>query len=141
MNRCAARGRRAATFDFALLVRHQAAAFAGTVVDFGMMIALVELTGAPPPIATFASALVGGFTNFLVSRMWAFRDLHDGPLHVQAARYTAVSLGGAVLNALVLAIVLYAPFAYLPARIAVSIAVSLFYTYPLHTRFVFRVTR
>jgi len=134
--------RSAASFlDLALLGRHQLAAFAATLVDFSSMIAFVELAGAPPPIATFASALLGGVTNFMLSRVWAYRDRHDGSVHGQAAGYAAVSLGGAALNSILLAIVMLAPLPYVIGRAVVSIAVSLFYTYPLHTRFVFRVIR
>ena len=39
------------------------------------------------------------------------------------------------------AVVMLAPLPYVIARAVVSLAVSLFYTYPLHTRFVFRVVR
>lgn len=126
-------------FDLALLGRHQIAAFAATVVDFTAMIAFVELFGTRPPLATILSAILGGVSNFALSRAWAFRGRHDGAAHGQAFRYGVVSLGGALLNGALVAIFAFVP--YVLARVVASLVVSLLYTYPLHTRFVFRVIR
>lgn len=126
-------------FDLALLGRHQVAAFAATAVDFTAMIAFVELVGLAPPLATIVSAIIGGLTNFTLSRLWAYRDRHEGALPDQALRYAVVSLGGALLNGALVALLSFVPYVF--ARIAVSLAVSVLYTYPLHTRFVFRVVR
>jgi putative flippase GtrA len=123
-----------------LLGRHQAAAAAATAVDFAVMIALVEVAGAPPPLATVLSAITGALANFTLSRVWAFRGRHSGGVFSQARRYAAVAIGGALLNALLLAIAIrLVAFPYVILRGAVAIAVSVFYTYPLHTRVVFRV--
>jgi putative flippase GtrA len=126
-------------FDLALLGRHQVAAFAATVVDFTAMIAFVELLGLAPPLATIASAILGGISNFTLSRTWAYRDRHDGTLHGQAVRYAFVSLGGALLNGALVALLPFVP--YVLARVSVSLLVSVLYTYPLHTRVVFKVIR
>jgi putative flippase GtrA len=126
-------------FDLRLLGRHQAAAAFATGIDFTTMVALVELAHTPPPFATLLSATAGGITNFVVSRLWAFRHRHRGSVPAQAARYALACAGGALLNATLLAAVLAAAHPpYLAARVAISIVVSIAYTYPLHTRFVFR---
>lgn len=123
-----------------LLVRHQVAAGLGTAADFATMIALVELLGLSPPTATVFSAIAGGVANFGLSRGWAFRRAHEGSVGSQGLRYALVSFGGAQANAGLLALVLHATlFPYPAARAAVAVVVSLLYTYPLHTRFVFRV--
>jgi putative flippase GtrA len=126
--------------DVWLLGRHQIAAVVATLVDFSMMVALVELMHAPPPFATLVSATAGGVTNFAMGRAWAFRARHRGSLASQAIRYALVCAGGALLNASVLGALLEltAP-PYVVARAVVSIFVSVVYTYPMHTRFVFRV--
>lgn len=125
---------------FDLLGRHQVAALIGTSADFLAMIALVEVAKLAPPGATVLSAMAGGLVNFSVSRAWAFRKRHRGTMTSQAARYAMVSLGGALLNGLLLAAVLAAAsLPYLFARIGVAALVSVLYTYPLHTRVVFRV--
>ena len=126
-------------FDLALLGRHQVAAFAATAVDFSAMIAFVELVGLAPPLATVFSAILGGISNFTLSRAWAYRDRHEGPVHGQAFRYAIVSLGGTLLNGALVAMLAFVP--YVLARLVVSALVSVLYTYPLHTRFVFRVAR
>jgi putative flippase GtrA len=131
---------RAALFDGRLVVRHQIAAFATTIADFTVMVLLVELAMLLPPIATVLSAILGGAFNFSVSRVWAYRRQHRGGLGSQARRYAATSLGGALLNGMLLALVLAAvKLPYPIARTLVAFAVSLFYTYPMHARFVFRL--
>lgn len=135
-----ASGARPPLLDLRLLGRHQVAAAIATGVDFGLMIALVELARIPPAPATFLSAIGGGLTNFALSRAWAFRARHEGSLSSQAGRYAAVSLGGALLNALLLGAVLRAvQLSYVVVRALVSLAVSVLYTFPMHTRVVFRV--
>jgi putative flippase GtrA len=125
--------------DARLIGRHQLAALLATGVDFAVMIALVELLRLPPPVATVLAAICGGLANFTLGRTWAFRDVHTGSLGGQASRYAVASLGGALLNGVLLASLLaVAPMPYVLARVLVSIAVSLMYTYPMHTRFVFR---
>lgn len=123
-----------------LLVRHQIAAGIGTAADFGAMIAFVQLAHLSPPVATLFSAAIGGVVNFFVSRKWAFKETHSGSVGSQAWRYAVASAGGALLNALVLALflaVVTIPYPF--ARALVSVLVSLLYTYPVHTRLVFRV--
>ena len=124
-----------------LLVRHQIAAGIGTAADFGAMIALVELLAFAPPVATVISALTGGIVNFTTSRLWAFRRMQHGTLASQAMRYALSSAAGALLNALLLSLVLrmFHDAPYTVARAAVALVVSLAYTYPVHTRLVFRV--
>lgn len=126
--------------DPRLLGRHQLTAMSATVADFGVMIALVELAGCAPPLATVVSAVAGGVVNFSVSRAWAFRRQHRGTLSSQALRYGVVSLGGALVNASLLALALAAvAVPYPAARAVVAVLVSVLYTYPLHTRVVFRL--
>ncbi len=126
--------------DAALLGRHQIAAAIATLVDFSTMVALVELVHAAPAVATLLSATAGGVTNFTLGRTWAFRMRHRGSLASQAGRYALVCAGGALLNASLLgAILALASPSYVLARVVISALVSVAYTYPMHTRFVFRV--
>jgi len=131
---------RAPLLDLRLFGRHQIAAGLATAFDFGVMVALVELFRLPPALATVLSATGGGIVNFTVERLWAFRKRHGGSARSQAGRYAAVSFGGAMLNAVLLQGMLFLlPVPYVLARGFVSIAVSLVYAYPMHTRVVFRV--
>lgn len=131
---------RAALLDGRLVARHQIAAGIGTAADFSTMVLLVELAHLTPPVAAVLSALVGGVINFCVSRLWAFRERHGGTVGSQALRYAIVSSGGALLNGALLSMVLrIVEVPYPLARALVAVAIGLAYTYPLHTRFVFRV--
>lgn len=131
---------RARLLDGGLLARHQIAALLATAVDFMTMFLLVEVAGLSPPPATMVSAMFGALANFTASRVWAYRNRHDERLFAQAARYALVASGGAILNASLLATVLSAVHVpYGLARAAVALGVSVLYTYPLHTRVVFKV--
>jgi putative flippase GtrA len=142
-------GERAAPLASArLIARHQIAAAVGTAADFATMVALVELGRLSPPRATILSAIVGGVVNFLLSRGWAFRRDHRGSAFDQALRYASASLGGAVLNAGLLALALRLVFdvggeavriPYVLVRGLVAFVVGVLYTYPVHARFVFRL--
>ncbi|HEX4447200.1 MAG TPA: GtrA family protein [Polyangiaceae bacterium] len=123
------------------LGRHQVGATAATLVDFGAMIGCVELLHISPTIATGVGAALGGFTNFLLGRAWVFRQ-HSGRVHDQAIRYALVSGGGALLNTLGEHLVHdRAHIQYIVARAMVSIAVSLFWNFPMQREFVFREGR
>ena len=135
-------GRPTPLLDAVLFGRHQVASIVASGLDFGVMIALVEIARLRPPIATAISAMLGGVANFVLLRVWTFRARHGGTALGQAVRYLLIAAGGALLNALLLAGVLSVSVAhYAIARIAVAVAVGVFYTYPLHTRFVFQVRR
>ena len=122
-----------------LLVRHQAAAFAATAVDFATMIVLVDALDQPTSRATLLGAIAGAVVNFSLGRAWAF-SARRGNLTSQAARYAVVSAGSAALNAL--GVFLLAPsgasHAYVLVRLLVSFAVSLLWNFPMQRGFVFR---
>lgn len=130
----------AAKHAWAELARHQIASLVATAVDFGAMIALVELAGARPDLATLVGASAGAVTNFSIGRTWTFRA-EGGPLGAQVARYALVSGMSAVWNAIgehLLAGRLGAP--YVLARVAVAVFVSVAWNYPAQRYFVFKKT-
>jgi putative flippase GtrA len=123
------------------LGRHQVGATAATLVDFGTMIACVELLRISPTTATGVGAALGGCTNFLLGRAWVFRR-HSGRVHNQAIRYALVSGAGALLNAFGEHLVHdRAHIQYIVARAMVSIAASLLWNFPMQREFVFREGR
>jgi putative flippase GtrA len=126
---------------FAELGKHQIAALIATAVDFAVMIALVELAGASPVLATAVGAACGAVTNFTLGRTAVFGATHDR-VHVQALRYAFVSGTSLGLNALgvhVLAIMLGTH--YVAARLITSFFVSVLWNFPLQRHFVFRRAR
>jgi putative flippase GtrA len=123
------------------LGRHQIGSLVATAVDFGTMIAFVELLGISAVRATALGAALGGIANFSLGRTWIFRH-QSGRLGGQAARYALVSAAGAGWNALGETVVHdRAHIQYIVARALVSIVVSLLWNYPMQREFVFHEGR
>jgi putative flippase GtrA len=120
------------------LGRHQLGALIATAVDFATMILAVERAGLPAAVATAIGATAGAVANFALGRAWVFR-LHAGHWTGQAARYALVSGASAAFNTLGEWLLHdTARVAYVPARLLVSLAVSLLWNFPVQRRFVFR---
>jgi len=119
------------------LFRHQMGAVAATVVDYTVMIVLVSGLGAAAALGTAVGAASGGVLNFVLGRRWIFRST-DAQAAPQARRYAMVSLGSLVLNTCgVHALAGVLQFPYVAARLAVSVAVSLLWNFPMQRSFVF----
>jgi putative flippase GtrA len=132
---------RSAATTWHALVRHQLAAAVATALDFGTMILAVERFAVAPTPATAAGATAGAIANFLLGRTWVFRH-REGHWTGQAVRYALVSGASAGWNTLgehLMHDMAHVP--YLPARIAVAIAVSLAWNFPMHRHVVFRQGR
>jgi putative flippase GtrA len=118
-------------------VRHHLTSVAATVVDYGLMVACVELLHLRPVPATAIGALAGAVTSFTLARVFTYR-VNDSPVAGQTWRYALVSAASLSLNAAgeylfngVLGL------QYLLARLITSIIVSNFWNYPLQRFFVF----
>jgi putative flippase GtrA len=123
------------------LGRHQLGSLIATLVDFGTMIACVELLRLSPVLGTGIGAAMGGITNFVLGRTWIFHS-QSGKLGGQALRYAMVSGASACWNALGEHLVAdRAHVPYVEARALVSIFVSLFWNYPMQREFVFHESR
>jgi putative flippase GtrA len=121
----------------AALLRHQAGSMVATAVDYSVMITAVSVAGIAPWAGTAAGAACGGFVNFVLGRRWIFRATHDRSAP-QAGRYALVSFGSLILNAAgVQAFAGQIYVHYVAVRVAVSLAVSLFWNFPLQRSFVF----
>lgn len=124
-----------------VLLRHQAGALLASALDLGVMTACVELLGVRPSMATAAGAVCGAIANFLFSRHVVFRAGAGSRLG-QALRYVLVAAVSLLLNAGgVWLLAERLAVGYFAARLAVSIAVSLAWNYPMHRYFVFRLSR
>jgi putative flippase GtrA len=109
-----------------------------TAVDIAALVLLVELLGSHVTIAAFLAASVGGATNFLVNKYWAFADRSRMGLR-QIASYVVVSLVTAVFVAAsvhIFAVLLGVP--YLVAKAIAAILAFLLWSYPAQSRLVFR---
>ncbi|HRK02441.1 MAG TPA: GtrA family protein [Oligoflexia bacterium] len=122
-----------------------ATAIAATVVDFGTLALLVEITHLHYVLATAVAACLGAITNFLLNRTWAFSDWGNharkkrrtAGLSKQLKRYALVSIMSALFNtAGVFFFAEYAGFKYFTAKVLASILVAWLWNYPMHRRFV-----
>jgi putative flippase GtrA len=125
----------------AVWLRFHVASLVATGVDFGTMIAVVQLLRGSPVVGTVAGASLGAITNFSLGRKWTYRR-DDAPLAGQAFRYALVSGGSLLLNAAgeyLLAVRL--GLGYLLARVVVAVAVSNLWNFPLQSLVVFKKKR
>ncbi|MES1172574.1 MAG: GtrA family protein [Bacteroidota bacterium] len=118
-------------------VLHHTTSVIATVVDFATMVAVVELSGASPVLATAVSALAGAITNFLLGRYWTYRG-KAGAVQGQVARYALVAVVSLGLNAAgehLFANVLHVQ--YVLGRVITAVVVSNAWNYPMQRFFVF----
>ncbi|MFN7684901.1 MAG: GtrA family protein [Oligoflexia bacterium] len=117
--------------------RAQVASIAATVVDLGLLVALVEWAGLWYVVATSLGATAGAVTNFWINRSWSFgstRSRWEG----QALRYALVSGGSLVLNtAGVFGLTEFVGTPYAGSKIVAALVIGWFFNYPLHRSFVF----
>ena len=70
------------------------------VAHYGVLIALVEGFGMAPVIATLWGFLAGAGVSYYLNRRYTFRS--DRPHRAAAPRFLAVSVGGFLLNGIVM---------------------------------------
>lgn len=122
------------------MVRVGASGVIATSVDVAALVGLVELLGSHVTLAAFFAATLGGITNFLINKYWAFRDPSPFELR-QLTVYAFVSLVTAAFVAAtvhLLAVLMLLP--YLLAKAIAAALVFLVWTYPAQSRLVFPST-
>ena len=108
----------------AQFVRYAAAGAAGTVVQYLLLMALIEAGGVRPVLASTWGAVAGAFLNYLLNYRYTFRS--SRPHAVAFVKYFTVTAAGIVLNAIVLAAAMsLLGFAYLPAQVLATAVVLL----------------
>lgn len=120
------------------LVKAQAAALAGTAVDFLVTVACVEGLHCWYLLATALGNAAGGLTNFYLGRHLVFRSPRQSA-QAQGGRYFLVWLGSMVLNATGVYLftqVLHLNYIY--SKILVSASVGIGFNYLLQVYFVFK---
>lgn len=70
------------------------------VVHYGVLIALVEIGGMTPVVATLLGFLAAASVSYLLNRRFTFRSAR--PHRAAAPRFLAVASGGFVLNGAVM---------------------------------------
>ena len=116
-------------------------AVTSTIVDYSVMIAIVELTRLGPVAATPIAAFAGAVTNFTMNRNFTYRA-GQGSIRGQLWRFVLVSACSLGLNTLGEYLFLKVPHLhYFLARVITSTIVSNVWNYPLLRFFVFSERR
>ena len=112
-------------------------AVVSTIVDYSLMIAIVEFTALGPVAATPIAAFAGAVTNFTMNRHFTYRATAS-PMRNQLWRFVLVSGCSLGWNTLGEFLFLKVPHLhYFVARVITSTIVSNVWNYPLLRFFVF----
>ena len=118
-------------------IRHHISSIIATGVDFGAMIASVDLLRSSPVTGTVIGAAVGGATNFVLGRRFTFRS-RSKAVSGQAMRYVVVSAASLGLNALgEYLFVTFILSRYVLGRALVAATVNNLWNYPMQRCFGF----
>jgi len=119
-------------------IKAQASALIASLLDFITTIFLTEVIGCWYLLASIIGTILGGITNFTISRRWVFTQ-GEKEIPEQILKYMVVWVGYLFLNALgVYAITHYLKVNYVISKMAVSIILGTTYNYFLQKRFVFK---
>ncbi len=119
--------------------RSQVSSLIATIADYGALFLCAEVFHVWYVIATAIGAVLGAVTNFLMNRHWSFRASH-GAVRVQAQRYFYVSSVSLLLNtAGVYLMTEHAHFHYAISVGMASVVVGVFFNYPMHRLYVYRM--
>lgn len=107
------------------------------MVDFSVMVFLVQVAGVAAALAAVGGASVGAVVNFQLGRRWIF-GATQGRVAGQALRYAMVSAASAALNGVGELILHHiVGVHYFAARCVVAVLVSLSWNLPMQRHFVF----
>lgn len=95
----------------------------GYVVNLAVFAALVEAAGLHHALGAIGAFCVAVSSNFYWNRHWTFRAGH-GHAGFQAARFFTVSVGGLLINLVVLEILVSGGLADLPSQ-AIAVATAM----------------
>lgn len=122
----------------------QVSAGAGSVVDYGLMIASHQLLGLPLFWAIALGGTVGAVINFTLNRYWTFRS-KDSSVHYstglsrQVLRFALTVLGSILLKYLgTYSLERYAAIDYKLGKLIADLFVSVLFNYTLQRFWVFR---
>ena len=122
-------------------IRHHTTAVISTIVDYTVLVVMVELVHLGPVPATPIAAFAGAVTNFMLNRNFTYHAAQN-PIRGQLLRFVLVSGCSLGLNTLGEFLFLKVPHLhYMVARVITSTIVSNVWNYPLLRFFVFSERR
>jgi putative flippase GtrA len=119
-------------------LRHQAASFLATLIDFGTLIFLTEVAGLWYVFSTSTGALMGTIANFILSSYWAFTGSKNS-LKNQLYKYVLVYIGSLILNTLFVYLITdFLAVDYKLSKFVTAILIGWGYNFILMRLFVFK---
>ena len=121
-----------------IFARAQAAAFLGGLIDYGSMIAFVELLHIHYTISIAFSGIIGAIANFSINRYWTYKA-HHYPAGNQLVRFVFVVAGSILLKSSgTYLLTTWLKTDYKISRIITDIFVSIGFNFTLQKYWVFR---
>jgi len=108
-----------------------------TALDFGVLIAAVEIFKINYVLATWLGTIVGSLSNFTINKYWAFKG-SPVSLPNQLVRFVLVQTGASALHTL--GVWVFTRFGGLPYQVSkmiIAVAVAVGWNYPMNRRLVF----
>ena len=117
--------------------RSQLASLTATIVDFGSLFFLVEVTGIWYVTATAVAAFLGALVNFALGRHWTF-EATEQSVRGQMLRYAVIALLSLILNSAgVYLLTDHCGVYYMLSKAITAFSVGVLFNFPLHRYFVF----
>ncbi|MGQ9683929.1 MAG: GtrA family protein [Anaerolineae bacterium] len=115
----------------------------GTIVDFGLLNALILVAQTPKFWANTCSFCAAALSNFYWNRVWTFPESRARPLTRQLAQFFAVSVGGYAINQVLFLSLdrwVFAPWGTLGYNLAkaTAIVVVLFWNFGVNRAWTYR---
>lgn len=114
-----------------ILFRYTAVGLSGTLLDFGVLFALVEYGRVPVLTASVVSFILATLNNFLLNKRWTFQD-SSKRLVKQYLKFSIVSVIGLLLNTLLLFLLVYVVNVWYILAKALASGVILFWNFSIH---------
>jgi putative flippase GtrA len=112
-----------------------------TVLDFGVLVTMVQLFHVNYILATWFGTVVGSLSNFTINRYWAFKDSRVPGGH-QFARFVAVQAGASALHTGgVWVFTRFLGIPYQISKLIIAALVMVGWNYPMNRRLVFSTNR
>jgi putative flippase GtrA len=119
-------------------LKYSAVGFSGTLIDFVVLIFLVEVFAWPVLIANTISFLLAVINNYSWNKLWTYKDKNKRVVH-QFTKFLCVSVVGFAINSLLMLIFLKVGIWYVAAKVFI-VAIVLIWNFIMNTLWTFRKT-
>ena len=120
-----------------VFLKANTASLVASFCDFASSVTLHQVFKMPAVAASIAGTFVGGITNFIICRYWAF-NTRGIPVHLQVKRYLPTWMGNLLLNSAGVYLLINSGLNYILAKLITSVTVAVAYNYPLQKKYVFK---